>query len=523
MLLTGEICVRSTYENSEKQSQTEHQDYCVSNSINPPPACYDYENLKEQLRKEAIEQASAAFENRLQGHFFEFKQLMCEKIEMLFASYNTELTRIKVDAEAIYRFHRAIEKKLDSKLSFLHQEWSEELRHSNLELASLSARCDQGQMQQQCLHTAFNSVSDLALKFHERVDDVLAQITCLKEEKGGKKDLNLVKRVDIKPCSQDRTDAYHGVIDEGDIPQQARQAENNGIYKEDLHHQTEFGSEHFAVSVVLDKMGLESKGRLHSLSSEEYSKDETKSKEQQLEEFKSLTLPHLLPIPLIAGGNLSEKNDCNYYSPQIGDRNKDLQEESDDEGNSSLFHRKSHCQHDGIIADQISAPKLADNILNSFQKNHTQYSTESFNDTEKSKVERHSSEISPLSEGMRSAAIVPTAEKICSFMIQHKSLKDNEEASATSTPVDYTPYLVNVESGNFVQNQVVVDDTQQSSVYMDYQQHADKSKIVDAQDQDILISDEVSECNEVTGASEHSNEGSEVQYYSFSFESSSLR
>jgi len=122
-------------------------------------------------------------------HFVEFDKLICAKIEMLFASYNTELTRVKVDAEAIYRFHRAIEKDLDNKLSFLQQKWSEELRQFKLELDSLSARCDQGKTQQQFLQTAFNSVTDLTLKFQEKVDDALAQILCLKEQNKGQKDL----------------------------------------------------------------------------------------------------------------------------------------------------------------------------------------------------------------------------------------------------------------------------------------------------------------------------------------------
>ncbi len=510
MLLTGETCVWSTCGNSEKQSQTEHEDYCVSNSKNSPPADCDFQNLKDQLRKAVIEEACAAFDNRLQGHFVEFKQMMCEKVDMLFASYNTELTRVKVDAEAIYRFHRAIEKELDNKLSFFLQKWSEELRRIKQELTSLAARCDQGQMQQQCLQTAFNSVSDLALKCHERIDDVLHQITCLKQ-KDGQKDLKFLNGVDMKHCCQNRTDAFHRVIDEGDVSQQANQAENNGICKENLHRQIQLGLEHFAASVALDKMDMESKARLHSLSSEEYSKDEIKSKEQQLADLENLTLPHLLSIPLITSGNLSEKNDCIYYSPKIEGRNKDLQEESKDEGNSSLLHRISDCQHGDITKDRVSA---ADSLLNSFQNNYTQHSTESYNGTVKSKGEQYTSELSPSNEsrkGMRSAAIVPATAGVRSFLIQHKSYNDDEDAAATSTTVDFATNLVNVESGKLGENQVDVDDTQQSFVYMDYQDH------------DLSISDEVSECIEVTGASDHSNDCSEVQCYSFSFESSSPR
>jgi hypothetical protein len=86
-------------------------------AINLHPADCDLGKIKEQLRKEAMEQASVAFESRLQMHFVEFDKLICAKIE----------------------------------LSFLQQKWSEALRQFKLELDSMSARCDQGKTQQQCM------------------------------------------------------------------------------------------------------------------------------------------------------------------------------------------------------------------------------------------------------------------------------------------------------------------------------------------------------------------------------------
>ncbi len=524
MLLAGETCVRSTYENSGKQSQTEQRISSVSNSINPHPADCDFEIIKEQLRKEAIEQASVAFESRLQRQFVEFDKLTCEKIEMLFASYNTELTRVKVDAEAIYRFHRAIEKDLDNKLSCLQQKWREELRQFKHELASLSARCDQGKTQQQCLQTAFNSVSDLTLKFQEKVDDALAQISYLKEQNEGQKDLNWVEHVYKEPCCQGRTNSFHGVIFAGDTPQQTSQTEHNESYKENFCHQN--GSEYLTASLVLDKMDSESKAERHSLSSEEYSRDEAKNKNKQLAEIKSVTIPHLLSIPFPASVKLSEKNDRIHHSPQTEVRNKDLEEESANERNSSLLHRKPYFQNDEIPFHQVSSPRFADSILNSFQENHIQKSIESLNVAKISKAEWHSSEISPLSESnneLCSTVLVPTAASVCSFLIQHELLKDDEDASATSILADSKPHLVNIELENIVESRVDVEENQQKLVHMNHHQQADNNIIVDYHDQNLSISDEVSECIEVAGASDCSNEGSKVQCYSFSFESSSLR
>jgi len=444
-------------------------------------------------------------------HFVEFDKLICAKIEMLFASYNTELTRVKVDAEAIYRFHRAIEKDLDNKLSFLQQKWSEELRQFKLELDSLSARCDQGKTQQQCLQTALNSVTDLTLKFQEKVDDALAQISCLKGQNKGQKDLTSVEHIYRETCCPGQPDSLHRVIVAGDIPQQTSQMEQSESYKENFFHQN--GSEYLTASLVLDKMDSDSKPEPRSLSSEEYSRDEAKNEDKQLVEIKSVTIPHLLSIPFPASVNLSEKNDHIHHSPQTEARNEDLEEESANERNSSLLHRKP-------------SPRFAGSKLNSFQENHIQYSIESLNIAKASKAEWHSSEISPLSESNKklcSTVLVPIAASVCPFLIKHELLKDDEGASATSTLADSKPNLVNVESENIVESRVDVEETQQELVHMNHHQHADNNTIVDSYDQNLSLSDEVSECIEVAEASDGSNEGSEVQCYSFSFESSSLR
>jgi hypothetical protein len=75
---------------------------------------------------------------------------------------------------------------------------------------------------------------------------------------------------------------------------------------------------------------------------------------------------------------------------------------------------------------------------------------------------------------------------------------------------------------NIVESRVDVEENQQKLVHMNHHQQADNNIIVDYHDQNLSISDEVSECIEVAGASDCSNEGSKVQCYSFSFESSSL-
>jgi len=130
----------------------------------------EFAQLKQQIVEDIIEQASHILDAQFQNRLHEFEHEMSDKLKELSIAQCTELTRFKVDAEALYRFHRSVEKDWNDKLSYAQQKWKKELSFVKEKMDYLSSCAEMEKGQVQLFHTDLKSFADQTIACQVKLD-----------------------------------------------------------------------------------------------------------------------------------------------------------------------------------------------------------------------------------------------------------------------------------------------------------------------------------------------------------------